>query len=57
MPTYDDVLFTPPAPVVKVTLRHHESGATFVGEKSFQHKGAKEQRDKGAESKELPRKL
>lgn len=28
MPAYDSSLFTPPAPVARVTLRHPESGAT-----------------------------
>jgi hypothetical protein len=30
MPTYDDELFNPPAPVARVTLRHPESGATLA---------------------------
>jgi len=30
MPDYDNVLFTPPAPVALVTLRNSDSGATQI---------------------------
>jgi hypothetical protein len=30
MPSYDEQLFSPPAPVAAVTLRHPESGATLA---------------------------